>query len=260
MSTNPTNFGQTLEQRLLPSVARDQQFADILRQSIRVALPAIVQSFDPGPPATASVLVASNELAQFNIDQSQAQLSAQQVSIQTKAVQLPILVDVPVMMLGAGPWSITCPIQRGDECLIVFADTPIDVWFQNGGLNASPVSQRRHDLSDGLAIFGLRSTPRGLSGWSSGSMQIRNDDSSVVIDLASNQITITAPNVQVNCSGTAAVQAETVNVEGSNQVSITSSNQVTISGSGHTSIESKDFLAHHHSGVQAGGGTTGPVV
>jgi hypothetical protein len=45
------------------------------------------------------------------------------------------------------------------------------------------VSQRRHSLSDAIAIFGLRSTPRKLPDYSTDAVQFRNDAGDVVVNL-----------------------------------------------------------------------------
>ncbi len=257
------NYGLPIEQRLaglLPPVERERALLRLLSQSLRVALPAVVQSFQPGPPATVSVLVATKELVEANQGETA-------LSLATQAVQLPLLQDVPVAFPSAGGWSMTFPIQPGDECLLVFADTPLDVWWQNGGTENNPISQRRHSLSDAIAIFGLRSRPRGLAGYSTTSTQIRNDDQSVVIDLAPGQITVTAPNVAVQCSGAASVQAQTatvtadqdVTVQGGQKVTVKGNQSVTIDGNSQTKVDGKDFLTHKHSGVQGGLATSGPV-
>jgi hypothetical protein len=242
------NFGLTLEQRLTPSIARAQELETKIGQSLRVFLPAVVQSFNPGPPATVSVLIATNERVEQNT-------GGTVYSLKTEAMQLPLLQDVPVMMPSAGGWSLTFPIQPGDECLVVFADTALDVWFQNGGVNNNPISQRRHSLSDAVAIFGLRSRPRGLAGYSTSSAQLRNDDGTVVIDLTDDQVTVTAPAVAVECSGEVSVQARTVSVEA--ETATVQANAVTLGSA--TTIDGKAFLTHVHSGVQGGLSTTGPV-
>jgi hypothetical protein len=242
------NFGLSVEQRETPSLERARSLTSIIAQSFRVALPAVVQSFDPGPPATVSVLIATNELVKYSE-------GAAAISLKTEAMQLPLLQDVPVVMPGAGGWSMTFPIQPGDECLVVFADTPLDVWFQNGGVNNNPISQRRHSLSDAVAIFGLRSKPRGLAGYSTSSAQLRNDDGTVVIDLTDDQVTVTAPAVAVECSGEVSVQARTVSVEA--ETATVQASAVTLGSA--TTIDGKAFLTHTHSGVLTGGSTTGPV-
>lgn len=50
---------------------------------------------------------------------------------------------------------MTFPIKKDDECLVIFSDLSIDNWWESGNVQ-NPVEQRRHDLSDGMAIFGLK--------------------------------------------------------------------------------------------------------
>lgn len=71
----------------------------------------------------------------------------------------PILQDVPVWF----PGNFTYTISAGDECLVIFADSCIDGWWQNGGVS-SPITARKHDLSDGFAIVGFRSKPKVSAG------------------------------------------------------------------------------------------------
>lgn len=240
------NYQPNLEERLNPSIALQMRFRDMVMQSLRVAVPAIVQSFDPGPPATVSVVVATNEYRELN-------QGGAVISLKTNAVPLPILTGVPVQMPGAGIWTLTFPIQPGDECLLVFADTPIDVWFQNGGINNDPIQQRRHDLSDAIAQFGLRSQPRAIQNFSTDSAQLRNDDGTVLIEMkpdtinivATENVNITAPKATVTCSDTATVTGNNVKLDASH---VTIGNDTKIDGIG--------FLGHYHI-APAGGGPTG---
>jgi hypothetical protein len=244
MST--TNYGPTLAQRLTPSVARYQQVISEILQTLRVSLPGIVSTFNAGPPATVDVQIATEELVVLNVG------GAGTVSLDAQSKPLPLLTHVPVMVPSAGGYSLTFPIKAGDECMVVFQDTPVAMWFQNGAsLNAlvKPYSQRRHHLSDAIAIFGLRSTPHAISAWSTTSAQLRNDAASVVVDLAASVLTVTAPTVTVN--------AQTANVNGTSNVNVTGGN-VTIGSS--TTIDSRVFLNHLHSGVQTGTGVTGGVL
>ncbi len=98
------------------------------------------------------------------------------VETETGAVQsvnLPLLVDVPIVFPSAGGFALTLPIAAGDECLVVFSSRCIDAWWQNGGI-ARPMEARMHDLSDGFAIPALMSQPKKLSSVSSTEVQIRN--------------------------------------------------------------------------------------
>jgi hypothetical protein len=163
-----------------------------------------------------------------------------------------ILQDVPVFILGAGLWYFTFPIQKGDECWLLFSDTEIDNWLLNGtpGPNTpvTPNTKRRHNMSDAMAIFGVPSKPNSPPSYSVNSAQIRNKKGTVVIDLKDEAITITAPSVIVN--------AATVTVNGRASVKI-NSGSVTIGKN--TTIDGKLFKAHTHSGVTTGGGVSGPV-
>ncbi|MDQ7094224.1 Gp138 family membrane-puncturing spike protein [Desulfosporosinus sp. PR] len=142
---------------------------------LRSAMPGIVQSFDP-VEQTVTVQPAIQERI---IDDSG----------NVNMVNLPLLLDVPVCFIGGGGYTMTFPIQKGDECLVIFGDQCIDSWWSNGGVQA-PIEQRRHDLSDAFAVVGLRSQPRRLSNYSTISTQIRSDDGNQYIDLSPNGIAI----------------------------------------------------------------------
>ncbi len=63
----------------------------------------------------------------------------------------PLLLDVPVFFWG----NFIFTPEKGDGCLVIFADSCIDSWLQSGGVS-SPMSARRHSLSDGFAFVGFR--------------------------------------------------------------------------------------------------------
>src|ERR1700689_2084408 len=154
---------------------------------LRVAIPGIVVANQNGDPFNAELQTVSVQPA--------VQEVLRQNAIPTLTT-LPILDDVPFAFPNAGGWSLTFPIAIGDECLIVFADMAMDIWWQNGGIQKQPDGALyRHDIGDGIAIFGLRSNPRALPNYSTVSAQLRSDDGSVVIDLAETGITMTAPSI-----------------------------------------------------------------
>lgn len=255
------NYGYDFEERLTPAVAPVKRMLAMVLERLRVALPAVVIEFQPGPPPTVTVQIATREYVEQNQQAANVDSPTDIVNLSTPPTALPQLFDVPVLYPKGGGWNVTMPIQPGDECLVVFADTAIDSWLQNGAPESGgaaqtqvPTSIRRHSLSDGIAVFGLWSTPRSISGWSTTSMQIRNDDASVVIDLAEAGVTVTAPAVTVNAT------SGKVSITGATEVDIHGANKVQIDGSGTTIIEGKDFLGHSHSGVQIGAAHTGGVV
>lgn len=166
---------------------------------LRSAIPGIVQSFD-ATKQTCTVKISIQEWIlkppPATPQQSDPGTTQNIPTLET----IDDLEDVPIIMLRVPGWSITLPISEGTECLLIFADTCIDGWWQNGGVNPS-YDRRRHDLSDAFALFGPWSQPNVLSNYSTNSLQIRSDDQTTVIDLSSSGIKIQGPAVKVQASG-----------------------------------------------------------
>lgn len=160
-----------------------QQLMDEVSIQIRVAIPGIIQAFDP-IAQTVTVQPAIRERIQ------QPDLTAQWMSI-------PLLVDVPIVTPRAGGFALTLPIRSGDECLVVFGDMCMDAWWQNGGVQ-NQAEKRRHDLSDGFAILGPWSQPRVLPNYSTTAAQLRTDDGTTYISLQPGEIDLVAATVKVN--------------------------------------------------------------
>jgi len=159
---------------------------------------------------------------------------------------LPELLDCPVCFQGGGGYTLTFPVQAGDEALIVFSSRCIDAWWQSGGIQQQS-ELRMHDLSDGFAIVGIRSQPRRIS-CSTSACELRNDSGSVIISLDGSSVDIAAPTVAIT-AGTTTVNGDMIvngNIEQPNP-----SNSLTIAGS--------DYKDHRHIGVRSGGDTSGVV-
>lgn len=199
---------------------------------LRVAVPGIIQSFDAAKQ-TVTVKVALRE--NLNLIQK---ANGRMVAV-TNQVEIPELLDIPIVIPRAGGYALTLPVQAGDECLVIFGDMCIDAWWQSGGVQ-NQIDKRRHDLSDGFAVLGCWSQPRTIEGYSSSSAQLRTEDGMVTVEIAGNAVNVSAPTVNVT--------APTVNVSGSDAVNITG---------GNCSIDGKKFLNHKHSDPQ--GGLTGVV-
>lgn len=69
----------------------------------------------------------------------------------------PVIVDVPVIMPGAGGVRVKFPVSVGDTVLLVFASSAIDRWLAAGGTDVDPGNDRHHELTDAIAIPGLDS-------------------------------------------------------------------------------------------------------
>ncbi|MFA7867635.1 Gp138 family membrane-puncturing spike protein [Escherichia coli] len=150
------------------------------KNQIRVALPGIVQSFDPD--AVTAVVQPSIRSVETDNDGNRV----------TK--NYPLLVDVPVVFPRGGGCTLTFPVKAGDECLVVFADRCIDFWWQSGGIQ-EPVDERMHDLSDAFCIVGPQSQAKKIGDISTSAVELRSDDGETKLSLnpASGVINGTAP-------------------------------------------------------------------
>ena len=86
--------------------------------------------------------------------------------------QYPPLLGVPVVCLGGGGGAITFPIKAGDTCALIFIDRDLDTWWLSGTTGLPPNSNRLHNLSDAIAIVGLRSQTGSLSSYSTTDTQV----------------------------------------------------------------------------------------
>lgn len=200
----------------------DAQLAQAIMSAMRVSIPGIIQSFDPD---------AVTAVIQPAIKGVEHDASGSEVS-----VNLPLLVDVPVIFPRGGGCTLTFPVSAGDECLVIFADRCIDFWWQSGGIQ-EPVDGRMHDLSDAFCIVGPQSQAKKISGISTTAAQLRTDDGAAFIELAAGgAVTITSPQITIN--GPLQVNGE-----------ITSTGDQVAGGISQ--------IGHTHGGVEPGGGSTG---
>lgn len=69
-------------------------------------------------------------------------------------VDYPVMAQCPVMILGAEA-HITFPIEAGQNCLLMFSDRDIDI-FWSSGEKKTPNTRRAHAFADAIALIGLR--------------------------------------------------------------------------------------------------------
>lgn len=203
--------------------------------SMWTALVGIIQSFD----AVAQTCVVQPAI--------QGRVTAKDGS--AKLVDMPLLLDCPVFFPSGGGVTLTFPIKKDDECLVVLANRCIDAWWQQGGIQP-PMEARMHDLSDGFAFVGFRSQPRKLENVSTTTAQLRTDDGEAYVELdpAGHIATIKAANIvldgPVHITGVTTTDHD-INVTG------TVTGSVDVVGGG------KHLKTHTHGGVATGSGNTG---
>lgn len=158
-------------------------FGDSIKNMLRVACPGIIQNFD----SEAQTVTVQLALREHVIKQDMTK----------EWGNIPLLLDVPIILPRAGDYCITMPVKQGDECLIVFADMCIDGWFSYGGIQ-NQIEKRRHDLSDGFAILGVWSQPNRVKKYSTDSCQIRTLEGSTYIELKKDEINLVSKEVKIN--------------------------------------------------------------
>lgn len=227
-----------------------QAIADFVSSQIRVAMPGIIQSFDPDA-VTCTAQVALRGV------------------VGDESVELPPLVDVPVIFPRGGGCTLTFPVKAGDECLLIFADRCIDFWWQAGGVQET-VSPRQHDLSDAFAIVGPQSQAHKISGISMAAAQLRTDDGAAFIEVAAgHDVTVKTPGkLTASAQGGTEITSPTIVLNGAVTINGTLSQGMGASGGGATMLGpitvTNDVTAsgvsvknHTHKGVQPGNGNSG---
>lgn len=186
-------------------------------------------------------------------------------------VNLPVLVDVPIVWPRAGGFALTFPIKAGDEVLVVFSSRCIDAWWQSGGVGVA-AEARMHDLSDGFAVLAPTSQSKKLNNVSSSNVQLRDEAGTTYVEItpdgkarvvAASQIDISAPTLNITGGSVINLGAPTINLSGNINYAGTggtgtfalSGNLVHTAGS-ITSLGKKIDGTHTHGGVQTGGGNT----
>lgn len=72
------------------------------------------------------------------------------------------VVDCPVFFAGGGLGSLTFPVMKGDDCLVLFNDRNMDAWITAGQATVPDV-ERLHGYADALILVGFRPFCRALA-------------------------------------------------------------------------------------------------
>lgn len=212
-------------ERIIDAEEHQRMILDGFQGRLWTALPGIVQSFDAQrmvcnvqPSIKGSVLGPDGSVTPVN---------------------MPMLLDCPVVFPGGGGCTLTFPVSAGDECLMIFSSRCIDSWWLLGGVQGQ-AEFRMHNLSDGFALVGVRSQPRKFTVDTSG-VQLRTDDglAYLEIDPATHAMTF-------QTSGSLTINAASLTIN----ANISSTGTLTNNGKNISST-------HTHGGVQTGGGSTG---
>lgn len=101
--------------------------------------------------------------------------------------EYPIAGKCPVFFLFGGTDFISLPIAVGDPCILLFNDQEIDQWVKNGA-GQYPVSIRTHDLSDAIALVGIRPLTNSVVGYITNGIRLSHDGGNSKIDIKTDLI------------------------------------------------------------------------
>lgn len=90
--------------------------------------------------------------------------------------QLPQIVNVPVAFPQGGGFSITWPLAQGDVVQLVINERSLDEWKGANGADVAPADPRRFDLTDAVAVAGVRSPSGALLEVATGKMVIAGSE------------------------------------------------------------------------------------
>lgn len=178
LSTLASNIKQGIETRL---------------KDLHTTMPGIIESFD-SVKQTASVQPAIKRI--FKTNDGEVELLTPD--------NLPILINVIVKFPRGGGFSMTFPVNKGDECELTFCERSIDNWHRTGKIEV-PGARRFHSLSDATCVVGLSSLPNKIPNFDDTNVQLKSDDGKVEITLltdgtisikAETKVTVDAPDAE----------------------------------------------------------------
>lgn len=142
---------------------------------------ATIQSFDSVKQTVTATVNYSKTI--FELNETSGVYNPIQVSY-------PLLVDVPIIIIGGGTVRMTFPIKKGDQCLVLFNDRNIDNWFQSG--QAGPVAtSRAHSFADGIALVGPNSLASTIAAYDATRALLTNGTVKLGINPSNNKLVLT---------------------------------------------------------------------
>lgn len=138
-------------------------------------------------------------------------------------MELPPILDVPVVFPSAGGGILSFPIAVGDTVLLAFTDRGLEEWKDSDGTDKVyyPRTRRNSALADAVAFPGMYSEGASLKPdaadvvlkFKGSSIKIlANGD--IVLDTQSNVTVTTGGDANVTASGTINYEAPTINLKG----------------------------------------------
>jgi len=172
-----------------------------ISSNLRVAMPATIEEYD------------------FTTQKASVQIDIKELFDNETSIDYPVISDVPVIFPRSGGASFTMPINRGDNCLIMFLDRDLTAWLL-GASKKKPNSQRMHDLNDAVIMMGLNPLSTKSLAKNNTDLLITYDGSNIVLkpngemDINSAKaLNIKAENIVINCTNANIKASGEINTE-----------------------------------------------
>lgn len=124
------------------------------------------------------------------------------------ADRIPVISDVLVKFEGGGGYRTTYPLQRGDQVWLEFSEASLALWKPRGG-DIDPADDRRMQLSDALAVTGLRDGSRPLANCPTDRMSLGHD-AGATVEITQSQVRVGGNDA----SGAVVVQSALTGAQG----------------------------------------------
>lgn len=185
-----------------------------LAQAIKVSFESMMENIHTCLPGRV-------EKYEYSQQKANVKPLIKKVYLDNTVVDLPVLVNVPIVFPRTVSAGITFPINKGDGVLLLFSERALERWYSSGD-DSEPGDNRKFDLSDAIAIPGLYS-------FGQANIASNNDD------------------LEIHHSG----QKVTIKKNGDIEIGNSSLKKVI------TDMLISLFNNHVHTGVTTGGGTSG---
>lgn len=106
----------------------------------------------------------------------------------------PLISGVPVSFISGANFSIQVPVEKDDDCIVLFCDTDLDNWVEGKGF-VPAFSQDMHGLNGAVALLGIKNILTKVENYITNGIRIKYKNSE--IELNDSGITING-NVTVN--------------------------------------------------------------
>lgn len=171
-------------------------------------------------------------------------------------IDYPKITNIPLATIKSKGLKITYPIEIGQNCTLIFSQRSIDNFLIEGGIQNPYDSEkpllsqiRCMDLTDALCFPGVITDKEPIEGYAQDAIEIRSADGDTKLSVKEKSLKLSQGNAMIELNGgNISMNATTITINGT-AVNI---GQV-------TTIDTKPFLGHQHSGVTSGNQTSGGV-